>query len=407
MNWLASFGIGVLCAVLGGISAGYIADRCIVWFHISSFEGKSGYFFVALILVGLLAGLLVGLVVSRLITAPLQAVGAAAAIVLAIGLAVLGVARLTGDVPPTIRGDGLNVILELRYPVGATPDDRPYPDGDSATMTPVDERGYENRRTTLAFVDWSRARVDQGSTIVPFLLSLHSASAKRRVHIRLKGSEIATVMLPIPAHPKPEHERWTDWIGANEGISYRLRVQRWSETESENKAREQARLDAIQRKFDKLTPDSPIEDWLEFLAESMPDEMRSRAGETIRRRSGELAGVIPTRDERLAILALRGVEQLNEVPAEFGPALRDAAAQIAASIRLFQEAPQTRGSESVKNRFILWCNAWERLPSKLSAWVPEQLAIIEREAEQVHGVPSISDITSLSHYYRERWFASK
>lgn len=51
----------VTTAVLGLLGAGFLANACVRWYHISSFEGGSGYFVMFIGLFGGIAGFLVGL----------------------------------------------------------------------------------------------------------------------------------------------------------------------------------------------------------------------------------------------------------------------------------------------------------------------------------------------------------
>lgn len=61
MGWPASVVVGVLTALATMVAAGYVANLAAGWHHMSSFEGKSGYFVVGMALVGLILGLGIGL----------------------------------------------------------------------------------------------------------------------------------------------------------------------------------------------------------------------------------------------------------------------------------------------------------------------------------------------------------
>src|SRR6185369_13917392 len=64
--WVLSIFVGLLTAVAASLEAGFVADLCVGWYRISSFEGASGYFVVLMGLLGGIVGLAVGIVCSRL-----------------------------------------------------------------------------------------------------------------------------------------------------------------------------------------------------------------------------------------------------------------------------------------------------------------------------------------------------
>ncbi len=66
MSWLGSIGVALVSALGAGALGLGIGLACVRWYAISSFEGKSGYFVVAVILVAALIGLMTGLVVARM-----------------------------------------------------------------------------------------------------------------------------------------------------------------------------------------------------------------------------------------------------------------------------------------------------------------------------------------------------
>src|SRR5687768_14358375 len=122
MNWLKSFGIafgiGVLNSVLATFAAGYIANLCVRWYRISSFEGGSGYFVLGLALLGTIVGFLLGIGISIFALRS----GATFAKALAIttgttaGLAavIAAISWLVADLPPRIDGYELVVDVEVR-----------------------------------------------------------------------------------------------------------------------------------------------------------------------------------------------------------------------------------------------------------------------------------------------------
>jgi hypothetical protein len=65
MHWLFTFASGILSSVASSLGMLGIALLCIRWYRISNFEGESGYFVVAMMLLGGIGGFLVGLIAGR------------------------------------------------------------------------------------------------------------------------------------------------------------------------------------------------------------------------------------------------------------------------------------------------------------------------------------------------------
>lgn len=65
IGWPVSLLIGFLSAGIGAVASGLVAGLVVEWFHITSFEGASGYFIVGMALLGFVASLIVGVVTCR------------------------------------------------------------------------------------------------------------------------------------------------------------------------------------------------------------------------------------------------------------------------------------------------------------------------------------------------------
>ncbi len=105
MNWPLSFLISLLTGIASLFGTAFLTTFLIRWFRISSFEGGSGYYAVALSLLGGIAGLFVGLVCARIVAAQpapgfLKALGVSLGAALAILLLVALACRLCADVEP-------------------------------------------------------------------------------------------------------------------------------------------------------------------------------------------------------------------------------------------------------------------------------------------------------------------
>src|SRR5262245_10088891 len=126
MNWLLSILVALLTSAAGLGCALFVADRCVSWYSITSREGAAGYFMAALGLLGIIAGFFIGLATARVVAAQpnpgfLKAQGFALAIVVGISCIALVVSWFGGDIPPTLAGDQMNLLFELKTPAGWKP----------------------------------------------------------------------------------------------------------------------------------------------------------------------------------------------------------------------------------------------------------------------------------------------
>ena len=124
MSWLATIAIALLTAAVGLVLGGYLASLAVGWYRVSSFEGGSGYFVVAFALIGAIAGLVLGLIGSRVAAASFgfgfwKALLASQVTLVGIAAIVGGIARLAADVPPTLDGETMLLVVEIRWPASA------------------------------------------------------------------------------------------------------------------------------------------------------------------------------------------------------------------------------------------------------------------------------------------------
>jgi len=120
MSWLASIFIGLLTGGLGLGLAGVIANACVSWYRISSFEGKAGYFVVFTALLGGVAGFILGVVAARIAAGAQHGFVKGLVLALAVTAGIGGVAALVSwrlaDIPPEIDGSDLDLQVEIRLP---------------------------------------------------------------------------------------------------------------------------------------------------------------------------------------------------------------------------------------------------------------------------------------------------
>ncbi|HEX4934857.1 MAG TPA: hypothetical protein VFV33_16825, partial [Gemmatimonadaceae bacterium] len=215
MSWLASLVVAFLTGVVGMLVGGFVANLAVSWHRISSFEGGAGYFVVAMALLAFATGAIIGLVTARQMAPSdpsfLRVLGSSVGIVVVLGGAIGGVSRAVADVEPTVDGAGLYLAFELRWPAkeARAPHDFPgvgFARLGSGTMGNV----VRESRAGALFVD--DAREEDGRWVVPGIVDVWTARGQRILDLGFGDSTLAGFLVPLPAHPGPEHMQWSDWL---------------------------------------------------------------------------------------------------------------------------------------------------------------------------------------------------
>lgn len=238
LGWFLSIVVALLTGVLALFVAGFVANLCVGWYRISSFEGGSGYFVVFMALGGGLAGSVVGLVVARIVANSaragfLNALGASAAVVLLIAGAIAGIARLVADVPPTIDGQQLLLEVELRWPATSAADPTTMRGVGALTLgsTTVGRTVRASREGPL----WlERATRVDGRWVAPGAVEIFTSRGTAVLDARAGGERLAGFVLPLDGSPGREFLEWSEWLPSSKSgapplpdqFSYRFRVRR-------------------------------------------------------------------------------------------------------------------------------------------------------------------------------------
>lgn len=98
MSLWRSMLVALMTAIVGAFFSGFVGVLAVEWYQISSVEGGSGYFVIAMGLVGAMVGGAVGLLVSRIVAARpnptfVRALAYSKATMLALVIVVGGIAR--------------------------------------------------------------------------------------------------------------------------------------------------------------------------------------------------------------------------------------------------------------------------------------------------------------------------
>src|SRR6185369_14700409 len=201
MSWMVSVFVGFLTGVLGLLAAGFIAAACVSWYHISSFEGKSGYFMAAIALLGGMAGVIIGMVTGRLLAGAavvgfLKDLGLSWAIVLAIAGIAVSIAWLLADIPPQINRQYLDLEVEIKLPADKT--NRSVNFAGEASLTLGSVINHVQRESEEGELRVSEARLESGRWIVPGAVRLFTMRGLRSIDARIDGKSAAGFIVPLP-----------------------------------------------------------------------------------------------------------------------------------------------------------------------------------------------------------------
>lgn len=239
MSWLSTVITAVVTAALGTVLSGYVATMAIRWYSISGFEGKSGYYMVAMALLGLFAGLVVGVIVSRIVGATanpsllkalLISLGTMATLVAIVG----GAGRLKADVPPTIDDEALMLMVEVRWPASQT--ESPAVTSGVSYLELGSAISRVQRASQQGALWKEDAHLVDGRWVVEGAVFLFTERGDRVITMALNDSVRSGLVIPLPKRPGKSELEWSDWgpkDGRNgptkdDGITFRYRVQKQS-----------------------------------------------------------------------------------------------------------------------------------------------------------------------------------
>jgi hypothetical protein len=397
MTWLNSLFVAVLPSLAAAAAASVVAARWVIWYQVPIREGQSAYSEIAIVLFGGLAGFLGGLILSRFVGGPgaagfLTSFGVCSGVMVALTAVAAAISWSLADIPPTLGGQQLDLIVEFRLPRGAT---RPVAgsQGDQHVFfASMGSPGQPDRASQGGVLDVAKARQEDGRWIVPGSVFVFTSRGRRDVSMQLGDGPLTAFQLPLPGHPGPEYERWSVWEPPASApgkpwpdteLSYRFRIQR--------RPPAQVVADGSGQRFAALGPSAPLEQWLGFYTSQRDTNRDEAIAKVAVGRQAELARCLRSPDYGVYRPALYCVQYLSSVDTEVLQALRDFAARIEEKIREFnamspqQEGYSEFGKEIMGKRYAPWANAWTKI-------------LILRK---VDGCPAVEDILRLAAVRKE------
>ncbi len=235
MTWLSSIFVAVLTAAVSCVASFLVASLAVGWYRISSFEGGSSYWVISIALGGLIAGLILGLIVARVVAAGaqpsvLKALGFSLLLVLGINGAVGAVSRVLADVPPTLGGEELMLLVELRWPASQ----QTSPALDTIPHR-VELRALAGNtlRVSKAGPLWMEdARREDGRWVVPGAVEVFTERGTRVFTVEPKLGAMQGFTVPLDARPGAKYLAWSAWMPSESagvsqftgGMTYRFKV---------------------------------------------------------------------------------------------------------------------------------------------------------------------------------------
>jgi hypothetical protein len=367
MSWLITAIAALLSGALGLVLVGLLANACVTWYHVSGFEGASGYFVVLLALLGGVLGIVIAMIVSRF-TDPIGWMG----FLRTVGVCLGTVALLTGiataiawwraDIPPKEAGNTLSLEVEFRFPSG----DLPEPDAAWGIVLGSVE-SHRQRAKQQGTLRADAARTEGGRWILPTRVFLFTQRGERVVHL-LKGDEyVASFGLPPESRANRASDAWSGWLPfaqqdgspwPEDRMSYRYRIQRNVPPPPEP---DPAEVEAAA--FAALEQDAPLDAWLAHLNYDSPRERVDAVMGVVEPRQAELAALIASDDPARRSVGVRVVQRLADIEPEVRDAVIAEGKALAEALRAFNsmsaEDPRFMDVQiELRSRFIDWRSAW-------------------------------------------------
>jgi hypothetical protein len=433
MNWLLSFVIAFLTGVAGLFGTAFLTTFLIRWFRISSFEGGSGYYAVAVSILGGIAGLFVGLICARVVAAQpnpgfLKALGVSLGTALAIILVVALICRLCADIAPRIGGKSLKLLLEIQAPSSLA---LPLSADDANSAYASIELRYGGKSRSGGSIDLHPTRRIDGRRLFTASFPLQTSARAKLVRVFLNRENNLLFDLPLPSKPTKQHCDWSEWAPAlsenstngssastpqtpGSGFLLRYRVAiieppppppSSEEIAAKREAREQA-------EFNVIPADAPIPRWLAYTEYGARKDFLVQAVKAIESRPGlaaELGALINGADHDLAARALRVIHHFDTFPPELNAQVAASGRKIAELIRTFNATPAAQDPHMevachAAQRFHAWMDAVRTLRERNRGdFTPELQEILTLSRMRTDSHAMQADIRRVSSFYLKEW----
>lgn len=203
--------IAALAAILGGTLGAVLGDIATKALRVSNFEGARGYAVVFVCIpLGLVLGLVVGIVVARTMGAApwWKATGAALLATAVAGGAITGVTLLLAPHAPTLDGEELDLVIEIRMPAGRT-----APDPGDYRFNAMLISSNNSKGRISARLDPAHPGESEGRVVIPGRIWLAETTVNRALALN-DGDEGYWFAVDLPARPTAADREWSEWSPA-------------------------------------------------------------------------------------------------------------------------------------------------------------------------------------------------
>jgi hypothetical protein len=230
MNWLNSFFVAVITAIIAGTAGGFVAAAYVNWYRVSTREGQAGYTVIFFILLSAVIGFIAGLVLSRFADGFLKGLGTSIGVTLALAGIVALVTWMLADIPPTLNGHELKLVVEVRLPKGA--ERPPVLEGKQFLWFESGPVGAPARASRYAPLDVAKAQLIDGRWVIPGKVSIFTTRNHRFLSVSIDPTKAEGFELTFPGRPGPEYKQWSGWLPdekknnwPDSQMSYRFRIE--------------------------------------------------------------------------------------------------------------------------------------------------------------------------------------
>ena len=275
-------GVGVvaLTTLMGGLTAFGLSFFFIWLLDITGFEGGAGFFSVFVTLAGLAGGFIVGLITALTMRSSFSAMQLRAAeIALAIAVATVVIVVLNKvfeDKGPKLEGDSIVLEVELKCPRDWKPDNALKAGHGGCWLQKYPENGpLETNPIVSGSLTWNNTPAPGEPWAISCAVSLEKTTSPRYVLFYTSDSFDVTLRVPLPRHPGPQFQQWSDWNSQGfvlqkerpvlpAGLGFRYRIHKESVYDAANPSKDQAFKQAREKALAAMPPAPTVADWLPF-----------------------------------------------------------------------------------------------------------------------------------------------
>lgn len=378
----------LVCALLSGIAFFWISTVFPPQGSGSDAALARAFGMVMIPVAGALVGLILGGVGTLLLAKPTfwKILGIAAGLTVVAGIATLTIFWKNSDYEPRIEGKLLDVEIELKLAPGSP---APDPVNDNPRMVVY---GGELHAGNFA-LDLTNLQAKDGTWIIHDFFPLNTRRADRSLDIEWKQG--TQVYFEIHGEPAKSAFQWSPWIQAKNASGFQLRYKLRFRGEAVKTEPDQNTRKA--RAIAALSPEAPIEEWIQFLSYDLPQEPRTQISGVLEKRQAELVAMILSNNTTRREQAVMAVSYLNASSAELNQAILREGKAIVEALKRLEALPETdpgfdTTASELNSRFDDWRRAWWAIQYRIPDFDDSLLREIHQLSQSARLSSALRDI---------------